>query len=382
MKEMWQTIKEYFGDGYVPGSAPFRYNVHCCEMKRPAKKSDNIRRGMYLDEEAMPLFTAMGDAYAPPCTCQDMQALIRHIDEFVETFPGSHPDDYAITSDKGDTDIDQVSLYTMRDSICWWVQWGGAHHPSHYWKEMYVGFATLPDDVQVPPRDFMDGTFRYLGYTWDECREGLLAEGISPEHVKFAEMCLCRQAICQYLEKVDPGLRPLLMSKTLLMTQYRVFTANTLGCGSFLLHTEGIPFLGLEDDVLEVAAVSHCLSLDTAKEAIGVLKGEKTETVAGDRAQLKRELRWVYLRCLEYLDKKPTAHLLRFASAGLLYVPMMDRYHERVRGNIRFPITEAMARILAPFVKGQATPNGGSEKGHLSEKVVSEQTNGSVSLVF
>lgn len=66
------------------------------------------------------------------------------------------------------------------------------------------------------------------------------------------------------------------------------------------------------------------LKLDMAKEATGV--SEKTETVAGDRVQLKRELRWVYVRCLEYLETDPDMHLVTpYASSGLYYVPMMDR---------------------------------------------------------
>lgn len=84
---------------------------------------------------------------------------------------------------------------------------------------------------------------------------------------------------------------------------------------------------------------------------LGILQSEKTETVAGDRVQIKRELRWVYVRCMEYLQIQPNTHLLRrFASSGLHYVPMMDRYLERVRGNVRFPINGAKARILELFI--------------------------------
>jgi hypothetical protein len=55
---------------------------------------------------------------------------------------------------------------------------------------------------------------------------------------------------------------------------------------------------------------------------------------------------------MKFLEAQPNAHLLRrYASSGLHYVPMMDRYLERVRGNVRFPIREQVACMLEPFIK-------------------------------
>lgn len=367
IKDMWDTIKEYFGDGHVLGSAPMRYNTHICELKHSSTTTNGIcamdsprYSGVEVSEEAMPLFSVLGDTCAPPCTCYGMTSIVQHIDKFLETTPPDHAEDYTISSGKNDIDVDQVCLYVLRDSLSWWVHWGGPLRPVDYWKHLYVAFAAIPDDIQLPPQAFLDGSFRYLGHTWADCRAGLLSEGVSLDEVEFAEMCLWRQMLTQYLEKVDPELLPLLKSKTMLMTQYRVATANTLGCGALFLASEGIPSNGLDDNNLEIASVAQCMSLDMAKEAVGVLQGEKTETVAGDRVQLKRELRWVYVRCLEYLEAQPGAHVMRrFASAGLHYVPMMDRYLERARGNVRFPIPAATARILEPYVR---RPAGAKER--------------------
>ncbi|KAF2134732.1 hypothetical protein P153DRAFT_427379 [Dothidotthia symphoricarpi CBS 119687] len=371
MKEMWETLKQYFGDGYIPGSAPLRYNLHVCTMKQVPAKNDSIRYGVEISEEAMPLFSVLGDTCAPPCSCQDITGVIQHIDKYLENAPVRHVDDNTITSEKGDVDVDQVSLYIMRDTLSWWVHWGGSLQPTNYWKLIYVAFAAIPDDVQVHPRDFIDGTFRFLGHTWADCRDGLLAEGVPSNQVKLAEMTLWRQMVTQYLEKVDPGLRPLLVSKTSLMTQYRVMTANTLGCAALLLASEGVVSGGMDDNALEMASTAQCLSMDMAKEAMGVLEGEKTETVAGNRKQLKRELRWVYVRCMQYLETQPHAYLLRrYASSGLHYVPMMDRYLERVRGNIRFPIREAVARLLEPFIKREPVMNRVKENGHFAAETV------------
>lgn len=69
-KEMWETIKQYFGDGHVPGSAPLRYNMHVCEMKRPftvanaadTGKNGSVRYGVEISEEAMPLYSVCKQA--------------------------------------------------------------------------------------------------------------------------------------------------------------------------------------------------------------------------------------------------------------------------------------------------------------------------------
>ncbi|PKX93961.1 uncharacterized protein P174DRAFT_370581 [Aspergillus novofumigatus IBT 16806] len=224
-KEMWETIKQYFGDGHVLGSAPLRYNMHICEMKRPSTsanaaepdKNGSARYGVEISEHAMPLYSVY--TCPPPCTCFDMAAVVKRIDEYLETAPDSHPDDFTITSGKNDTDAEEVNLYIMRDVLSWWVHWGGALRPGDYWKQIYVAFAAIPNDVQIPPNAFMDGSYRYLGHTWDDCRQGLLEEGMPPTEVEFVEMCLWRQMLTQYFEKVDPEVYRLLKAKITLMTQ-------------------------------------------------------------------------------------------------------------------------------------------------------------------
>ncbi|KAH9885152.1 hypothetical protein F4778DRAFT_512809 [Xylariomycetidae sp. FL2044] len=386
-KQMWQACKDYFGDGFAPGSSPIRYNIHTCDMHLRSGSSSptsnsGIRYGVEISEEAMPLYSIMGDTCAPFCTCLEMAEIVKHIDAFLETAPGILPGEGRITSDKpGDTNADLVSLYIMRDSLSWWVHWGGTLSPRDYWKQIYVGFAAIPDDIQISPQNFLDGTYRYLGHTWDDCREGLLGEGLTAEEVEFAEMCLWRQMLTQYFEKADPELLPLMKGKSSLMLQYRVLTANTLGCLALFMASAADEGDGPVRDAvssleLEAASIAQCVTLDMAKEAMGILQGERTETVAGDRAQLKRELRWIYVRCMQFLETQPNAHILRrYASSGLHYVPMMDRYLERAAGQVRFPITDAMARILERFInrpgleKGSEGLNANGKTLNLKAKV-------------
>lgn len=389
-KEMWEATKEYFGDGHVPGSAPLRFNMHICDMQKPSSPSGSdsstesnisIRYGVEISEEAMPLYSVLGETSAPPCTCFAMADVIKHIDSFLETTlpEGILPDDYTITSGKNESTVDEAGLYIMRDTLSWWIHWGGSLRPGDYWKQIYVAFAAIPDDVQLSPADFLGGRYRFLGHTWADCRNGLLSEGLTLDEVEFVEMCLWRQMLTQYFEKVDPGLYGMLKSQTTLMTQYRVMTGNTLGCAALMLTAEGAGEIrdALTNNAMEAASIAQCMSMDMAKEALGILKGEKTETVAGNRAQLKKELRWEYVRCMQYLETQPNAHILRrFSSSGLHYVPMMDRYLERVRGNVRFPIQGAMSRILEPFINRAALDPGSEDLNKEGMEASSVKRNG------
>ena len=368
-KQMWQTIKDYFGDGFAPGSAPIRYDIHTCDMplhpesSRTPEAVNGTRYGVEISAEAMPLYSIMGDTAAPECTCYDIKTIVNQIDSFLDRAPENLPGDGLITSGKPcDTSPDQVSLYIMRDTLSWWIHWGGTLSPNDYWKQIYVGFAAIPDDVQINPRDFLDGTYKYLGHTWDDCLAGLAEEGLTPDEIEFVNMCMWRQMLTQWLEKADPELLPLLKGKISLMLKYRVLTANTLGCVALLMKAMAVPGEGPIDyasasDAMEAASIAQCVTMDMAKEALGILKGERTEVVVGDRAQRKRELRWVYVRCMQLLETSSYAHILRrYASAGLHYVPMMDRYLERVSGHVRFPIRDGAALLLERFINRAGLP--------------------------
>ncbi|RAH44775.1 uncharacterized protein BO95DRAFT_331584, partial [Aspergillus brunneoviolaceus CBS 621.78] len=229
-KGMWETIKHYFGDGHVLGSAPLRYNMHICEMRRPSpsdraadsEQHGSARYGVEISEEAMPLYSVY--TCPPPCTCFDMSTVVKRIDEYLEMAPDRHQDDGVITSGKNDSDADEVSLYIMRDVLSWWVHWGAGLRRGDYWKQIYVAFAAIPDDVQIAPSDFLNGSYQFLGHTWEDCKRGLLGEGMAPSEIEFVEMCLWRQMLTQYFEKVVPDIYRLLRAKTTLMTQYRVHT--------------------------------------------------------------------------------------------------------------------------------------------------------------
>jgi hypothetical protein len=341
MEPMWQAVKAYFGEN------PIRLHTHCCELRAPSVRNENIDFGVEIPEDVMGLFSAIGDTSKPPCTCDGIDALCHHIDDFIRASPGQRTEDYSLHSGKVDRTMEEVCQFAMRDSLQWWTIWHGSLE-HHQWKHLYLAFCTISDDLVIPPEDLVNGSFRLLGHTLADVLHGLRTENVHPDDVQLLEMLIWRQYIIQYLEKVDDGLRPLLLGKTTLMTQFRVMTAGVHNVAIILLAARGAQSRGLTDTAVEMAAICDCLSMDIAKEALGILQGEKTESVAGrDRAHLKRELRWLYIRCVEFLDVQPgAAFLRRYATGGFIFVPLMDRYRERARKGARTPMSVDLRRRI------------------------------------
>ncbi|PYH75081.1 uncharacterized protein BO88DRAFT_328877 [Aspergillus vadensis CBS 113365] len=347
MDGMWHTVKEYF----TGSNNPLQFCSHLCELDSYPGKNNNTEYGVELDEDCMRIFSALGDVSRPPCTCNETRPLCDHIDAYIKNHPEHHSKDYTIHTDKGDTCVEEVCRYVMRDVLQWWAHWNGFIE-GHRWKHLYIAFVAIVDEIAIPPQDVADGSFRLLGNSLADVLEGLRLEGVHPDDIKLLEMYLWRQCIIQYLEKVDPAIRQILIGKATLMTLWRVLTAGTHGVAVCILTSKGIRPQGQTDHALEMASACDAISMDMGKEALGILQDEPTETVAGkDREMLKRELRWVYLRALGSLDQDPRGAVLRrFATSGWHYVLLNDRYRERV-AHVRFPMSPYLRCRIAAYYK-------------------------------
>lgn len=86
-------------------------------MQPKSKKNENVFYGVEINEDVMPLFSALGDTCVPACSCEDIEGLRQYIEEDVKIAPSTNFDDYSLYTGKGDTSFNDVCLYAMRDSI-------------------------------------------------------------------------------------------------------------------------------------------------------------------------------------------------------------------------------------------------------------------------
>ena len=345
---MWQKVKKYFEDG-GRSSNPWRFRTHLCKMHSQPSPNDTIHHGLEINEEAMSIFTSLGDTSRAPCHCDDLDELTKYMDYFIQSAPTTPPEDYDLYTAKDEKSVHEATMYAFRDTLQFWAIWHGPLEP-HYWKHMYIVFTSCCDDICIPPQDLESGKFQVLGHSLDDVLNGLLSENVDPDDVQELKMLLWRESIGQYLEKIHPEIRNQLVNKTTMMTPYRVRTANGEGAALVALAAQVTGSLKPYYDLVELAGIAVCLSMDIAKEGLGILRGEKTETVAGDdRELLKSEIRWLYTRTMESLDKQSNAQTLRwFATSGFILPYYMDRYRERVK-HIRVPITTDLKHRIESY---------------------------------
>lgn len=120
---MWEEVKEYFGDG-GRSSNPWRFRKHLCKMYRQPSQNDNIHYGLEINEEAMSIFTSLGDTSRAPCRCDGLDELTKYMDDFIQSAPASHPKkDYKLYMAKDDKSVDDAIFYTFRDTLQFWAIW-------------------------------------------------------------------------------------------------------------------------------------------------------------------------------------------------------------------------------------------------------------------
>lgn len=131
MDSMWHTVKTYFAES----DSLLQFRSHICELKSFPYKNSNTEYGVDLDEDCMRIFSALGDVSRPPCTCNETRSLYDHIDAYINNYPKHHIKDYTIHTGKGDTSIEEVCRYVMRDVLQWWANWHGSIE-GHRWKHL------------------------------------------------------------------------------------------------------------------------------------------------------------------------------------------------------------------------------------------------------
>ncbi|MEV5508460.1 hypothetical protein [Streptomyces orinoci] len=267
---------------------------------------------------------------------------------------GGLPEHYADWTKKRDAHAADTVSRACRDTIQWTACWCGERYGVDPLGLRYVAFATILDDICIPPLDLVGGRFRMYGWSVRDLMRAMDTADWGRDGV-HALLSLIRQSILQYAEKMDfhPGAEHLGLHTELNGSTnmwdgviFRGHTGNAYGTAITVARNSRVgplSFTWLMD-----SAICDCLSMDLCKSAIGVYSADNHQpTSHKDRsADKKASYRSIYLDLIDDLVFSGAPEpLVQFGSSGFLFVPIQDRYQERRLGR-RFPISPPMAREL------------------------------------
>ncbi len=261
--------------------------------------------------------------------------------------------DYTDWARKGDRSAAEVAAYACRDTLQWAAVWLGEEYARVPAYLHYVALSTVVDDLCVPPLDLVSGRFRLYGHSVGSVIAALEGEGWRHDAV-HALLSLVRESVYQYAEKVDhaaaggAGLHARLNDSAGVWDAcvYRMHSANNYGCGVVVARVCGtgpVTFGWLMD-----SGMADAISMDLAKSALDVYRLDAHQPTAGPRPAGLRQQAYhsVYLDLIDDLVRSGAPEgLVHYGRAGLLYVQMMERYHER-RLDHRVPLRPPMAARL------------------------------------
>jgi hypothetical protein len=293
------------------------------------------------------ILARLKEASAESNACQAIKILHMIIDATAEMAPLSRTHDYSLCTRMGDTSIDEIAAYSMRDAIQWWEHWYGSLVGNH-WKHIYLAFSTIPEDIVIPPQHLLDGTFCLLGNSFSDMLSGLRKENVPEDAIAFMEKCILRQYIAQYIEKQDTEPGRQLGFDTQYRARWRDTLANTYGATTCLLVANKSESLGVISTGIQMTVLMDKLSEKVASNPL----------ITADSLEFRRhrqnpdpEFQEVYSQYLKILDVIPTAPLLsRSVLSGLHVIPHMDGARERVK-QTRFPMSTSLHNKVYSYIR-------------------------------
>jgi hypothetical protein len=307
------------------------------------------------------LYTVMGaGGYVGPVSQSHRINVWPLLDKVLERWDTSGgrlsaaPEHYSDWTKKRDASAADTVSRACRDTIQWMACWCGDRYGADPLGLHYVAFATILDDICIPPLDLVSGRFRMYGRSVPDLARAMDAAGWGHDAV-HALLSLIRQSIAQYAEKMDfrpgdahVGLHDELKNSPSMWDGviFRGNTGNAYGTAITVARNSGtgpVSFPWLMD-----SALCDCLSMDLCKSMLGIYSVDNHQPTSNGHRTEKRKAsyRSIYLDLIDDLvftgAPEPLVH---FGRSGFLFVQIQDRYQERRHGE-RFPLAPPMAREL------------------------------------
>jgi hypothetical protein len=73
--------------------------------------------GLEINEEAMSIFSSIGDTSPTPCNCDGLRKLSEHMDDIIQSTPAGHPKDYKLYTAKDEKSVNDAIFYAFRDTL-------------------------------------------------------------------------------------------------------------------------------------------------------------------------------------------------------------------------------------------------------------------------
>ncbi|RPK33304.1 hypothetical protein EES40_35800 [Streptomyces sp. ADI93-02] len=282
-----------------------------------------------------------------------------------------------ICTRKGDTSLDDVHRYIVRDSVQWLTMWTAGYRKDSLWHAMAKAVALLAvlDDIVIAPSDVADGTHRIGGESLGEVldRIKLVAgdrdvrwldeaykETLFSSRIQFHEKWSAApsgmaapsdfNAIQAYLREPD----------VLRASITRTYAAETLPVMYLLAYYYRISFDECDWASFIAASVAQTLGMDISKDqhGVGVKEvtnfGERPEEAIQGNLRRRSEIYDVFLQLADMLRSATgLAGLVcdRYSRVSLSYGRLVDRYIER-RDMTRLPMSADLSLVVKEVMEG------------------------------
>lgn len=289
---------------------------------------------------------------------------------FAAWLAGAEPADLIVTR-KGDTSLEQVHRYIVRDAVQWLTLWVAGYRRDPLWHAIAKAVALLAvlDDIVVPPQDVAGGAHRIGDESLGEVLDRIKALGGDRDArwLDHAYQETLFSARIQFHEKwsaAGPGMAPpgeadaiasyLREPDVLRASVLRTYAAETLPVMHLIAYYFRLSFDACDWASFVSASVAQTLGMDLSKDQHGV--GVKEPTNFGDRpgrreednARRRAEISATFLRLTAFfrdVTDFPGFVYDRYSRVSLAYGRIVDRYIER-RDMTRLPIAADLAGVV------------------------------------
>lgn len=296
---------------------------------------------------------------------------------FAKWLAGAEPMDLICTR-KGDTSLENVHRYIVRDAVQWLTLWVAGYRRDPLWHAIAKAVALLAvlDDIVVPPDDVASGAHRIgdesLGEVLDRVKvlggdrdarwlARAYEETLFSARIQFHEKWSAAgqgMAPPRGVDAVEAYVRePDILRASII----RTYAAETLPVMHLIAYYYRLSFDECDWASFVSASVAQTLGMDISKDLHGV--GVKEPTNFGNRPGLceeenvrrRNEIYRTFLQLTGFFHDVtdfPGTVYDRYSRVSLAYGRMVDRYIER-RDMTRLPMNGDLAGVVDEVIAGR-----------------------------